>query len=361
MKKKSVHNFKVFIDCGAPSLYNKLSRNEQSSSNARGTMGTKMSERKFDDYSYVESPYYEEYRQNYIDFMLKHKNEVDVYSNLDVINNPRLTYENQKIIEAAGLSPIPVWHLSTNKDDLKYLQMYLKEYDYIAIGGLVPNPTTVLIPMLDALFKEQLVDEKGFPKAKYHGFACTSLPLMKRYPWYSVDSATCRKLANFGSIVVPIYNNYENPIKTFQVSSRPKILKDEGEGFFSGDEAPTGDWLSGMSKQTRKAFDLRLEKFDMTIQQLGDSIIHRVVWNYLMFSEVIQITVPNWPWSLNTRMVKGRSEEYMTFYFAGILSKSEEETFWKGIAVDHVDKLKGTLRSFFYEKNAEYVLSLKGK
>jgi len=353
--KHSIYDYKVFIDCGAPSLYNKLSRNALS--DAKGIMGTKMSERKFDDYSYVDKPEYAAYRQSYIDFMLKHSDEVNVYSNLDVINNPQLTYRNQKILEEAGLHPIPVWHLG---NDVKWLERYLKSYDYIAIGGLVPNPTSVLIPLLDKLFKDHLLDSDGFPKVKLHGFACTSLPLMKRYSWYSVDSATCRKLANFGSIVIPIEDK-ENPISTFQVSARPKIIKENECGF--GLEAQAGNWLGGMSKHTKKAFDKRLEKYGMTIDQLGASIIQRVVWNYLMFSEVIQETVPNWPWSMHTRQstppVQGECPQYMTFYFAGILSKSEEDEFWKGVAVESISKLKGTLRSFFYEKNAEYVLSLK--
>jgi hypothetical protein len=61
----------------------------------------------------------------------------------------------------------------------------------------------------------------------------------------------------------------------------------------------------------------------------------------------------------STPPVQGECPQYMTFYFAGILSKSEEDEFWKGVAVESISKLKGTLRSFFYEKNAEYVLSLK--
>ena len=170
MKKKNVHDFKVFIDCGAPSLYNKLSRDKEL--NSRGTMGTVMSQRKFDDYSYTETKEYDAYRQAYIEFMLKHKHEVDVYSNLDVINNPELTWKNQQILEEAGLAPIPVFHLGC---DTKWLAKYLKKYEYIAIGGLVPNPTSVLIPWLDVLFKEHLCDSDGYPKAKYHGFACTSL------------------------------------------------------------------------------------------------------------------------------------------------------------------------------------------
>ena len=72
------------------------------------------------------------------------------------------------------------WHLqrsSFNVTDpvLKYGALKLMLNEYIALGGLVPNPTKVLIPILDQLFKKYILDEKGFPRVKVHGFACTSL------------------------------------------------------------------------------------------------------------------------------------------------------------------------------------------
>jgi hypothetical protein len=356
--KKNIYDFKMFVDCGAPSLYNKLSRNKES--NSRGIMGSKMSERKFDDYSYTTTFDYNLYLADYAEFILENKDKIDVYSNLDVINNPELTYRNQQILEEMGINPIPVFHLG---NDPKWLDMYIKKYPYIAIGGLVPNPTRVLIPWLDKLFKEYILDSDGYPKVKLHGFACTSLPLMKRFPWYSVDSATCRKLANFGLVVLPDLKK-ENPIKTFRVSSRNLTVQKENVGFFSMEEASVGNHLDNLTSQERKSFDLRCEQYGTTIQELGDSIIKRVVWNYLCFSEVIQITVPRWPWSMTTRnpLIWEHDEvedDYMTFYFAGILSKSEEAAFWEGVSQDDVTKLKGTLRSFFYKENARYVLSLK--
>lgn len=353
MKRKDIFNFKTFVDCGAPSLYNKLSRQEASKN--RIIMGTKMSDRKFDDFTYTTKEEYAEYRQAYIDFIHEHKDKIDVYSNLDVINNPKLTLENQRIMEAAGLNPIPVWHLGT---DVKYLERYIKKYPYIAIGGLVPNPTTVLIPMLDKLFKDHLVDADGFPKVKLHGFACTAVRLMERYPWYSVDSAACRKLGNFGIAILPDYSK-SSPINHFQISSRTLKRDPAHQGFFSEEDAPITNLYAELSKEQRRAFDMRAENYGITIQQLADNSILRVSWNYLIFGEILTKLVPMWPWSIETKVSQPNADEFMTFYFAGILSKSEEEAFWTGVAVESVEKMKGTLRSFFYKTNAEYVLSLK--
>ena len=330
--KTNPFDYKLFADCGAPSLYNKLSRKTEH----KGIMGTKFSERKFDDFSYTEKPEYIQYRKDFIKFIKEYDGKIDHYSNLDVINNPELTHKNQLILEKAGLHPIPVFHLGS---DLKWLDKYVNEYEYIALGGLVPNPTRVLIPWLDKVWKDHLLDKDGFPKVKVHGFACTAIPLMTRYPWFSVDSATCRKLAMYGWITLPEYSSEK--LKTIQVSSRDIALKDR------------------LTPGIIRELERRANKLDTSIEELADSIIGRVIWNYVTFSEKIQRTVPAWPWSFTTRKARKDAEDYMTFYFAGSLSKKEERIFWKGVTEESIMKLKGRLQSFFYKGNLEDVINLK--
>ncbi len=341
--KSNPFNYKIFSDCGAPSLYNKLSRKTKH----KGIMGTKMSERKYDDFSYTKTDEYTEYLKAYIKFLHENEGKIDFYSNLDVINNPELTYHNQRVMERSGLNPIPVFHLGNPEE---WLDRYIEEYDYIALGGLVPNPTKVLIPSLDRIFKEHILDKDGFPKVKVHGFACTALPLMTRYPWWSVDSATCRKLAMYGWITLPEYSSEK--LKTYQISNRDIPLKNR----FSDGEI--------------REMERRAKKQGTTIDELSSSIIQRVIWNYLTFSEQIQRFVPAWPWRPPTikswdrwkyREAKEGAKDYMTFYFAGSLSKKEEDTFWRGVAADDVLKLKGRLQSFFYRGNLEHVIELKSQ
>lgn len=351
-------NYKIFSDCGAPSLYNKLSRK----TNHKGIMGTKLSERKFDDYSYTESEEYSKYRDGYIQFLSENKDKITTYSNLDVINNPELTFRNQRILEKAGLSPIPVFHLGNNE---KWLRKYVEEYEYIALGGLIPNPTKVLIPWLDKLFKEYILDKDGFPKVKVHGFACTALQLMTRYPWFSVDSATCRKLAMYGWIALPESNSTK--VKTYQISARPfsegKTVEKNEPTLFDREifdsVINTGSPSIGITDRERRTIDEFAKKIGSDFNTLSNSIIKRVIWNYLVFSEKILYNVPDWPWSIQTRKSKKGANEYLTFYFAGSLSKKEEEMFWKGVTAEEIFKLKGRLQSFFYRGNLEHVIQLK--
>lgn len=324
----------IFIDCGAPSLYNKLSKQTQH----KGIMGASFKDRKYDKFGYTETPEYKEYRENYMDFLLENKQNIDVYSNLDVINNPSLTYKNQMLMEEAGLRPIPVFHLGS---DIKWLKMYLRKYEYIAIGGLIPNPTTVLIPILDKLFKEHLLDSQGFPKVKLHGFACTSLRLMQRYPWYSVDSATARKLAAYGGVNFPTHR--EGEMSVVYVSSRDVPLEKR------------------ISPGILAAMDERCARFNMTLKELSETPTARQMWNYFIMLE--QLTpLPKWPWSMQTRQtLKGTANpRHLHFYYAGSNSKKEEILMWQKMDELGFDPdRKRRLATFFYKSEAEYIIGKK--
>ena len=326
------YNYSIFVDCGAPSLYNNLSRKSEK----KGIMGSTFKERKYDDFSYVDSPEYQKYRESYIKFLHENEDKVTTYSNLDVINNPYLTWKNQMILESNGLHPIPVFHLGC---DEKWLKKYIEKYEYIAIGGLVPNPTKVLLPWIDKIFRQYILDKDGFPQVKVHGFACTSMPLMTKFPWYSVDSATCRKLGMYGWIVLPEYKN--GKLKTVRVSSRDIPLKVR--------------WTPGYLKE----FTSRAEKLGFTLEELSNDGLLRVIWNYIMFRKSLSVQVPKWPWNYYTREVKDESENHLIFYLAGVLSKKEEEVFWKRISDEkEMDAGKGRLQSFFYRNSLEHIIQL---
>src|SRR5574337_698161 len=68
---------------------------------------------------------------------------------------------------------------------------------------MVPISTPQLIHWLDRMWERHLTDGSGRPKLKVHGFGLTSLPLMKRYPWFSVDSSTWVQWSANGMILIP--------------------------------------------------------------------------------------------------------------------------------------------------------------
>tara|TARA_R110000751_G_scaffold167061_1_gene272925 strand:- start:612 stop:1511 length:900 start_codon:yes stop_codon:yes gene_type:complete len=120
---------------------------------------------------------------DYCDFIKKYKKQITYYAQLDVIGDEQGTERNQKYMESQGLNPLPVFHF---KGDYKRLEALVKEYDYICLGGLVPlsRAKPILIAHLDKCFS--IIKDN----CKVHGFGMTGMDILKRYPWYSVDSTS---------------------------------------------------------------------------------------------------------------------------------------------------------------------------
>lgn len=138
---------------------------------------------------------------------------------LDGIGDPLKTYQNQKLMESYGVKPLPCFHYG---EDERYLEWYLANYDYVTIGGMVPISTPQLIHWLDRIWERYLCDPSGRPRVRVHGFGLTSLPLMKRYPWFSVDSSTWVMWSANGMLLVP-------GVGQVNVSSKSSSRKIEGQ------------------------------------------------------------------------------------------------------------------------------------
>ncbi len=119
---------------------------------------------------------------------------------LDGIGDPLQTYRNQLEMEARGVRPLPCFHAG---EDERYLEWYIKNYEYITLGGMVGSSTKQLMIWLDRIWERYLTDGSGNPRIKVHGFGITAIPIMEAYPWYSCDSSSWIQSAAFGSIVTP--------------------------------------------------------------------------------------------------------------------------------------------------------------
>lgn len=134
----------------------------------------------------------------YITFLKE--NHVPIYFNLDVIGNAEATWKNQKTMESAGLNPLPVYHYG---EDKKYLFKCL-DYEYFGLGGMVKKTSTILQDWLDRVFT-MIPDKDGKICNKIHGLGMTSWELMRRYPWYSVDSTGWAIASAMGDVFYPQY------------------------------------------------------------------------------------------------------------------------------------------------------------
>jgi len=226
---------------------------------------------------------------DYIHFIKEHEQYIDVYANLDSIGNPEKTLQNQKVMEEAGLSPLPCFHYG---EDIKYLKYYLRYYQYIALGGMVPISNTPLVKWLDNLFISHICNQDGSPKVKVHGFGLTSVQLMIRYPWYSVDSTSWVLTGRFGAVYVPKmkngnYDYLQIPYKVI-VSDKSPSQKQEGKHIntFSGGEK-------------RKVLEYFEEK-GYCLEGLSSEYKKRDELNIIYFLD-LEKALPEWPWAFKVK------------------------------------------------------------
>ncbi|MBN1181798.1 MAG: hypothetical protein JXB49_05880 [Bacteroidales bacterium] len=148
--------------------------------------------------------------QDYIRFLKDKGDLFDTYANLDVISvngysgnrtTADKTLQNQKIMEKAGLHPLPVFHYG---EPFEFLQYYLNNYDYICLGGQYDSR---LRSWLNECFSKYICDSKGKPIVKVHAFGIFKTELLLTYPFYSSDATTWRVIGNNGSICVPRKKN----------------------------------------------------------------------------------------------------------------------------------------------------------
>lgn len=199
----------------------------------------------------------------YIKFLKDNQHVIDIYANLDVIGDAEATYQNQLIMEKAGLTPIPTFHMN---EDFKYLELYINKYNYIALGGMAKvnrSNKTILYKWLDKCFS-LICDEQGYPKVKVHGFAATSISIMVRYPWYSVDSTSWILASRYGIIYIPKENILSNVYK-IGISNQSPMKEIKGRHF------------SNLSPQLR---DKILSKIEEKGYQVGKSHFKEVSIDY---------------------------------------------------------------------------------
>lgn len=108
------------------------------------------------------------------------------YFMLDVVGDPKATFENYNIMLKRGLKPIPVF---TRGEDISMLEEYYKTSDVVGIGGLVATQG-------NRGFVKGIMQHVG--KRKVHWLGFTSLPYIRAFKPYMVDSSGWEAAARFG-------------------------------------------------------------------------------------------------------------------------------------------------------------------
>jgi len=263
----------------------------------------------------------------YVQFIKDYEDKIETYANLDVIGDGEASYQNWLAMRELGVDPIPVYHPPT---DIKYLKKYLKECDHIAIGGIATISKRERIIQLDRIWSRYLVDSRGYPKVKVHGFGLTSLDVLVRYPWYSVDSTTWLKQGVFGKIIIPRTVRgkfvFDKTPLVIGVSGRLGFDRMHIDGMPKDDRAKVLEYIHskdhklGLSEFFSVSSDYKLgenEAFTGEVYRTGNSRVERVVEVGICNSVYLRIefgviffldfekNCPEWPWSFKTKKSLG--------------------------------------------------------
>ena len=185
---------------------------------------------------------------DYIEFCLQNIDIADAVVNLDVIpghpyqkitpeeyeRSAEQGWKNYEKMLAAGIPKEKLIHVFHQGENFKWLQRMVKEIPYIGLSPANDKTPEQKIAWLDQCM-EYVTDETGMPLVKFHGFAVTSLSMMLRYPWYSVDSSTWALRARTGRVFVPrfvkgkwVYGEY---FWDLPISTRHPDRKEPGKHF----------------------------------------------------------------------------------------------------------------------------------
>ena len=199
----------------------------------------------------------------YCRYLHENADIVEVASVLDGIGDPLKTYQNQVLMERAGTKPLPCFHYG---EDERYLEHYIANYEFITLGGMVPNTSMENQRWLDRMWSKYLCKPDGSAKIRVHGFGMTSTRLMKRYPWYSVDSSSWVQIGFRGGIFLPDLGNI------FVSAQSPTRKLDGGRHF------------NTLSPPMQQAVRDRVEARGYTIERLATIYISRWIFNAKTFA-----------------------------------------------------------------------------
>lgn len=162
---------------------------------------------------------WKEYIDRYADFIIKNDIKYFFELDIDVIVGYDKVKEYTKYLEnKTAKKCIPVWHKSRGLEEWNRLT---KEYDYVAIGGIVikeikPKEYKYFIPLLEIAKKNN---------CRVHGLGFTSMKWLKKIKFYSVDSTSWTSGCRFG-IMYKFENNKLIQIKK-PINTRIKKAKEE--------------------------------------------------------------------------------------------------------------------------------------
>lgn len=173
-----------------------------------------------------------EYLDKYIEFINKYNIKYFFELDLDVVIGYKEVLKMRKILEAkTNKKCIPVFHKIRGINE--WYKM-VKEYDYVAIGASGKNDSAWTRKHPEALIKLLKIAKEN--NCKVHGLGYTNLSMLKKVPFYSVDSTSWVSGWRYGSI-----HTFKNG--KIEVHKRAKNTRLKREMGLKAEEHNYKEWL----------------------------------------------------------------------------------------------------------------------
>lgn len=231
-------------------------------------------------------------REEYRDALKYLGNTIFVGINLDVIpgelgrdptgneveDAASQSWDNYEFLRDSGCNVMPVFHYGESFEWLD--QMVKSGATYIGLGAIARVRTQEREVWLDKVFG-MLCGDSGLPCVKVHGLGVTSLRIMQRYPWYSVDSTTAQVVSSHGGVMLPIVDKVTGRSTFLETAIRSLSSKGASE-----------ECYATMPPASRAVVDAYLAEQGFTIQELAESPYIRFRANVRFFSLFLDEYVP---------------------------------------------------------------------
>lgn len=134
---------------------------------------------------------WKEYIDKYADFIIK--NDIKYFFELDIdviVGYEKVKQLTKYLEKRVRRKCIPVWHKSRG---IKEWERLTKEYDYVAIGGIVTRE----IKSTEYKYFTPLLEIAKKNNCKVHGLGFTYTKYLKKYRFYSVDSTSWNGITRY--------------------------------------------------------------------------------------------------------------------------------------------------------------------
>jgi len=267
----------LFLDSGAVSLLHRDMKNQGK--------------------EFFDSEAFWSYVDAYASFLKRHKKEIAHYANVDIIREPEQSWKVQQYLENKyKLEPVPVVHKGPDAE--KWLRRYIElGYDLIGLGGMAAKFGTSASgsrDWLDRMFSIVCDTKDKYPRVRIHGFSVTTVSSMIRWPWWSVDSTSWKKMAAFGQIWLPR-----------KLNGKFEFIKKKASPVFCTREASVlpqhkRKHLLSLSSLKKSLLFEWLEEVQVPLggkHELGiiNSYKARQTVNVRYYMKVVE-NLPDWPW-----------------------------------------------------------------